>query len=153
MVRPSDRMGRRRFLVLAGASVGAAGAVACGSAAAVAPASVGDVPAGNVSSLPAGSLRVVQGEPVCIGRDSGGVYAMTLTCTHAGCDIGATGDVSASGLLCGCHGSRFDANGNVVSGPAPSPLDHFAVTADASGNLTIHGGQVVDAAQRLPVSG
>jgi cytochrome b6-f complex iron-sulfur subunit len=154
MDRPTERMGRRRFLVLAGVGVGgAAGAVACGPAASVAPASVGDVPAGNVSSLPVGSLRAVSGEPVCIGRDSGGVYAMTLTCTHAGCDIGATGDVSPSGLLCGCHGSRFDANGNVVSGPAPSPLDHFAVTVDSSGNLTIHGGQVVDAGQRLAVGG
>jgi Rieske Fe-S protein len=112
---------------------------------------VGDVPAGNVSSLPVGSLRVVNGEPVCIGRDSGGVYAMTLTCTHAGCDIGANGDVSPSGLVCGCHGSRFDANGNVVSGPAPSALDHFAVSVEGSGNLTIHGGQVVDAGQRLAV--
>ena len=144
------RVGRRRFLVLAGASVGAAGVVGCGPSA-VQPASVGDVTAGNISSLPVGSLRALNGEPACIGRDSGGVYAMTLTCTHAGCDIGATGDVSPSGLFCGCHGSRFDANGNVLSGPAPSPLDHFAVSMDASGNLTIHGGQVVDAGQRLAV--
>lgn len=150
MGSPTYRLGRRRFLVLAGASVGAAG-VACGAAAGVQPASVGDVSAGNVSGLPVGSLSAVSGEPVCIGRDSRGVYAMTLTCTHAGCDIGATGDVSPAGLVCGCHGSRFDANGNVVSGPAPSPLDHFAVTADGSGNLTIHGGQVVDASQRLAV--
>ncbi|HEX8791119.1 MAG TPA: Rieske (2Fe-2S) protein [Polyangiaceae bacterium] len=150
MGRPTYRLGRRRFLVLAGVGVGAAG-VACGSAQGVQPVTVGDVPAGNVSSLPVGSLNVVNGQPVCIGRDSGGVYAMTLTCTHAGCDIGTQGDVSPSGLLCGCHGSRFDANGNVVSGPAPSPLEHFAVSADQAGNLTIHGGQVVDAGQRLAV--
>ena len=150
MGSPTYRIGRRRFLVLAGASVGAAG-VACGSGP-VEPASVGDVPAGNVSSLPVGSLNAVGGQPVCIGRDSRGAYAMTLTCTHAGCDIGTMGDVSPSGLLCGCHGSRFDANGNVVSGPAPAPLDHFAVTVDGSGNLTIHGGQVVDAGTRLAVA-
>jgi Rieske Fe-S protein len=137
--------------VLAGASVGGAG-VGC-VASAVQPVSVGDVAAGNVSSLPVGSLRVVGDQPVCIGRDSGGVYAMTLTCTHAGCDIGSTGEVSPSGLVCGCHGSRFDANGNVVSGPARLPLDHFEVSADGSGNLTIHGGQVVDASQRLAVTG
>jgi Rieske Fe-S protein len=112
---------------------------------------VGDVPAGTVAELPVGSLNVVGTEPVCIGRDAGGVYAMTLTCTHAGCDIGQHGTVSPRGLFCGCHGSQFDANGNVVQGPATQPLDHFAVTVDASGNLTIHGGQIADASQRLAV--
>ena len=97
------------------------------------------------------SLDVVGTEPVCIGRDAAGVYAMTLTCTHAGCDIGQHGTVSPQGLVCGCHGSEFDANGNVVRGPATQPLDHFAVTVDATGNLTIHGDQIVDASQRLAV--
>ncbi len=140
---------RRRFLVLAG---GAATVGACYSPS-VPPGAFGDVGAGNVSGLPVGSLRVVDSLPVCIGRDSSGVYAMTLTCTHAGCDMGHEGFVSSAGLECSCHGSRFDPNGNVVSGPAPAPLAHFAVTADSAGNLTIHGGQVVDSAQRLAVRG
>jgi Rieske Fe-S protein len=74
-----------------------------------------------------------------------------LTCPHAGCDTGQTGTVSPQGLFCGCHESGFDVNGNVVRGPARQPLDHFDVTADASGNLTGHGGLVVDASQRLSV--
>jgi nitrite reductase/ring-hydroxylating ferredoxin subunit len=110
----------------------------------VPPAQVGDIQAGNVDQLPVGSLVVVGTEAVCIGRDTGGIYAMTLTCTHAGCDIGETGSVSPQGLFCGCHGSEFDANGNVVRGPARQPLDHFDVTADDAGNLTIHGSQVVE---------
>jgi Rieske Fe-S protein len=145
MGRPTLLLGRRRFLVLAGA-----GAAGCWSAP-VPPANVGDVPAGNVAGLPVGSLRPVAGQPVCIGRDARGVYAMTLTCTHAGCDMGEAGTVSPQGLDCACHGSRFDANGNVVSGPATAPLDHFAVSVDVGGNMTILGGQVVDAAQRLVV--
>ena len=144
-MRPNHSMcSRRRFLAVVGAAAGAA----CSSPAA-GPAQVGDVAAGNVSALPAGSLTPVGSEPVCIGRDAGGVYAMTLTCTHAGCDMGQTGSVSPRGLTCGCHGSEFDANGAVLRGPAQAALDHFAVTADASGNLTIHGAQVVDASQRL----
>jgi cytochrome b6-f complex iron-sulfur subunit len=138
---------RRRFLAVVGAG---AAAGACSSSA-VPPAPVGDIEAGTVSELPAGSLNIVGTEPVCIGRDGGGIYAMTLTCPHAGCDIGQTGSVSPQGLVCGCHGSRFDANGNVQSGPAVQPLDHFAVTVDGSGNLTIHGGEIVTASQRLAV--
>jgi Rieske Fe-S protein len=138
---------RRRFLVLSANTL----ALGACSSAGVSPADVGTLSAGNASSLSVGSLQVVGAEPVCIGRDSGGIYAMTLTCTHAGCDIGQNGAVSPQGLRCGCHGSRFDANGNVVSGPASAPLDHFAVTADASGDLTIHGGEVVAQSARLKV--
>jgi Rieske Fe-S protein len=115
----------------------------------VPPAQVGDIQAGSLAQLAVGSLVVVGTDAVCIGRDTGGIYAMTLTCPHAGCDIGETGSVSPQGLFCGCHGSEFDANGNVVRGPARQSLEHFAVTADAAGNLTIHGSQVVDPSQRL----
>jgi Rieske Fe-S protein len=113
----------------------------------VQPAALGDVPAGTLASLSIGSLRSVGGEPLAIGRDSGGVYAMTLTCTHAGCEA----NVSGQEIICPCHGSTFDANGNVVSGPAPAALEHFAVSEDGSGNLTIHTGTVVGSATRLKV--
>jgi Rieske Fe-S protein len=90
--------------VLAG---GAVGASACSSAP-VSPADLGDLAAGNVSALTVPSLTVLQPMPVRIGRDAGGIYAMTLTCTHAGCDIGM-GTVNPSGLQCPCHGSQYDA--------------------------------------------
>jgi hypothetical protein len=38
-----------------------------------------------------------------------------------------------------------------VRGPATQPLDHFAVTVDSGGALTVHGGQIVGASQRLTV--
>jgi nitrite reductase/ring-hydroxylating ferredoxin subunit len=142
-----DALTRRRFLIV----LGEAAALGACSAAGVSPAPVGDVAAGRVADLPVGSLRIVNALPVCIGRDAGGVYAMTLTCTHSGCDMGQTGSVTPNGLFCGCHGSEFDANGNVVRGPASQSLDHFAVTADSGGNLTIHGGQTVSASDRLAV--
>jgi cytochrome b6-f complex iron-sulfur subunit len=85
--------------------------------------------------------------PLAIGRDGGGVYAMTLVCTHAGCDANVRGDE----IVCPCHGSTYNANGNVTGGPAPRALEHYAVSADDAGNLTIHVASVVDAATRLPV--
>ena len=134
---------RRRFLQIGLAS---AAAIACGPTG-VQPSPLGDVQAGNVSALSVGSLEGVGNEPLAIGRDDKGVYAMTLTCTHAGCRA----QVAGHEIACGCHGSTFDANGNVTGGPAPAPLEHYAVTADASGNLTIHTGSVVDAGTRLSV--
>ena len=138
-------MRRRTFLKLLGST---AAANAC-TAGGVPPAQVGNVAAGNASALTEPSLAVVRGEPVCIGRDAKGIYAMTLICTHQGCDIGQNGTVSPSGLFCRCHGSEFDADGNVVRGPAPSPLAHFAVSEDAMGNLTVNTDVEVDPSTRL----
>jgi Rieske Fe-S protein len=138
---------RRRFLEMVGGAA-AASVSGCSSSSAI-----GDVSAGNVSAVPVGTLAVVGSEPVCIARDAGGVYAMTLTCTHAGCDIGQGGTLTPSLITCPCHGSQFDGNGNVVRGPASSPLVHYAVSVDGSGDLTIHGGTEVTETTRLAVSG
>jgi nitrite reductase/ring-hydroxylating ferredoxin subunit len=127
---------RRRFLAVVaqgGALCGAASlGLGCGGLSLS-----GTYPAGNVSQLPVDTLQAVTGEPLAIGRDSGGVYAMTLVCTHDGCDIATDGTVSFQGVTCSCHGSRFDANGNVLQGPAQSPLQHYQVAIDASGAITV----------------
>ncbi len=140
-----DNVPRRRFLTMA------AGAAAVGACSSSSNMTISDVPAFNVSMLPVGSLEAVGTQPVCIGRDANGVYALSLYCTHMQCNIATQGTVSPQGIHCGCHGSSFDANGNVTHGPAAQPLAHFSVTKDASGNLTIHGTQTVSANTRLPV--
>lgn len=116
------------------------------------PAGFGDVSAGSVKDLPVGALQVVPGQPVVIGRDAGGLYAMTVTCTHQGCDVAPSGSGAAARLECPCHGSEFDRNGTVIRGPAGSPLAHFAVELDGAGNVTIHGGTQVEASVRVAVS-
>lgn len=136
---------RRTFLEL----IGYAAATGACSVGAVPPADVGDVSVGNASALAMDSLAAVPGEPVCIGRDASGIYAMTLICPHQGCDIGQRGSVSKSGLYCACHGSSFDANGNVTGGPSPGPLAHYAVSEDAAGALTVHTGTEVGPTTRI----
>ena len=111
----------------------------------------GIVSAGNASALAVGDVKAVPGASVAIARDAQGVYAMTLVCTHAGCDMSQSGSVASTGLVCDCHGSRFDPNGNVVIGPAQSPLQHYQVTADTAGNLTIDGNVPVSSSTRLAV--
>jgi Rieske Fe-S protein len=111
----------------------------------------GPVPAGNVSSVRVGSLAFVAGGGLVLGRDAGGLYAMTSICTHEECDISVDGTVTASGLNCGCHGSRFSPTGAVVFGPAVVPLEHYAIDLAPDGAITIQAGTVVDAATRTAV--
>ena len=44
--------------------------------------------------------------------------AFSAVCTHLGCVIQTT----ETGFDCPCHGSRFDARGEVLNGPAVQPL-------------------------------
>jgi Rieske Fe-S protein len=142
---------RRVFLkVLAqgGALVSAVSAgIGCGNGG-----PTGMIPAGNVKDLPMSTLQAVPSEALAIGRDERGVYAMTLICTHEGCDMANQGQVSADGIVCTCHGSRFDADGNVLSGPARSSLEHFTVILGAAGDITVNADVTVDAATRVAVA-
>ena len=56
------------------------------------PAAFGDVSAGNLGTLPVGTLQRVASNPVFIGRDAGGLYSVTITCTHEGCDPRSAND-------------------------------------------------------------
>src|SRR5687768_11154170 len=49
------------------------------------------------------------------------VHALSATCTHLGCQVRWEAD--ATRFRCPCHGGVFDANGQVVEGPPPRPLD------------------------------
>jgi Rieske Fe-S protein len=140
----------RRKLLLAGGGVICAHAVGCGSEPIVLPK---EIPAGNVSDLTVGTLKAVSAAPAAIGRDSGGIYAMTLVCTHEGCDLRTSqgGSVTPTRIHCGCHGSEYNGQGAVLLPPSTRPLDHLDVTVDPSGALTIHGDTVVPANARLIV--
>jgi Rieske Fe-S protein len=148
---PSHACPRRRFLKVIAQGGAALGAVGLGvTATGCAGGPSGPIPAGNVSSMAEGTLQAVSGEGVAIGRDAGGLYAMSLICTHQGCDMSSQGSVSAQGITCFCHGSTFDVNGNPIAGPARSPLQHFAVTVDAAGAITIDAGTDVAETTRTP---
>ncbi len=44
--------------------------------------------------------------------------AVSLTCTHLGCRVA----IAPGGFACPCHGSRFDAAGAPIAGPARAAL-------------------------------
>ncbi|WP_296705725.1 ubiquinol-cytochrome c reductase iron-sulfur subunit, partial [Algoriphagus sp.] len=60
--------------------------------------------------------------------------ALTSVCTHSGCDTNWS--FANSTYNCSCHGSKFDAQGNVITGPATQPLKVYA-TAVSGNTLTI----------------
>jgi Rieske Fe-S protein len=62
--------------------------------------------------------------------DASRVVALSSICTHLQCDVG----IAASGtqLECPCHGSLYDLDGTVRTGPAKRDLKAYAVTFDAT---------------------
>jgi Rieske Fe-S protein len=46
---------------------------------------------------------------------------LSARCTHLGCIVGF--NRAESTWECPCHGSRFDVDGSVLSGPATGPLE------------------------------
>ena len=76
-----------------------------------------------VESLSRGSGAVVRvdGEPVAAFRDDDGqLHTRSAVCTHLGCLV-AFNDAERS-WDCPLHGSRFDADGAVLEGPATCGL-------------------------------
>jgi Rieske Fe-S protein len=110
-----------------------------------------DQPAGTVAETPVGTLRAVAGTAYAIGRDANGIYGMSLTCTHQACSMADGISNANKNIVCSCHGSVFDLGGSVVRGPANRPLQHFAVSVDGAGNITLHTNQQVDASTRTKV--
>jgi arsenite oxidase small subunit len=74
---------------------------------------------------------------VLFKRSDGNLAAFSLLCTHVCCET--TYEASSSIFYCPCHGSEFDSSGNVIRGPASSPLPTITLTVDNSGNVYAAG--------------
>lgn len=70
-------------------------------------------------------------------RTAAGIIALHKVCTHLGCLL--TWDEEVGAFVCPCHGSQFDREGKLLSGPATRDLDRFVV------QLITSDGQVVAA--------
>jgi cytochrome b6-f complex iron-sulfur subunit len=68
---------------------------------------------------------VYREERVALIREGDAIYALSLVCTHLGCTV----QVTPTGLVCPCHGSSFDRQGRVLSGPADRALQRLSVEA------------------------
>jgi len=77
----------------------------------------------SLADLPAGGALLFRDERVALLRDDNGFYGLSLVCTHLGCTV----TVTPEALACPCHGSRFDRQGRVLSGPAKVALKRMDV--------------------------
>jgi cytochrome b6-f complex iron-sulfur subunit len=102
---------------------------------------------GKADSFPRGTRLPLGRQRVTIVRGEQGVAAVSNTCTHLGCVVETT-DI---GFNCPCHGSRFDADGTVLGGPAPRPLPWFEVSLSPSGELEVDTAKTVPQGTYLQV--
>jgi cytochrome b6-f complex iron-sulfur subunit len=85
----------------------------------------GWVLAGTVSEFPAGSVSYILSGRFYIVHTPDGLLALWQKCTHLGCAVPWV--ESENQFHCPCHGSLYAAEGAVQGGPAPRPMDLFAI--------------------------
>jgi cytochrome b6-f complex iron-sulfur subunit len=88
---------------------------------------------GSVTAFPAGKFYLVR-------LEGGGFLALQRECTHLGCTVPWVAEEAR--FACPCHASAFDITGQVLSPPAPRPLDLHPVRIE-------NGIVKVDTRQRL----
>ena len=88
---------------------------------------------GNPGDYPSGTRVSLEQRRVCVVREGQKLAVISTVCTHLGCTV----NISDTGFSCPCHGSRYDQDGNVVSGPAPKSLEWYKVAVAPNGELEV----------------
>ncbi|MBN2175799.1 MAG: Rieske (2Fe-2S) protein [Bacteroidales bacterium] len=65
---------------------------------------------------------------VILVKNNASVHIFSSRCTHLGCRINS---LENDEIVCPCHGSRFDLEGNCIKGPANKPLKKFKFELDS----------------------
>lgn len=89
---------------------------------------------GTVTAFPAGRFYLAR-------LDDGGFMALNRECTHLGCTVPWIDDEGR--FVCPCHASAYDIRGDVVSPPAPRPLDLHPVRIE-NGRVKVDTGTLVE---------
>jgi len=82
--------------------------------------------AGSMESFKPNTVTAIpQGQFYLACLEDGSFLAISRTCTHLGCSV--PWDEEQHKFICPCHGSTFSLTGEVLTTPAPRPLDTFPV--------------------------
>jgi len=77
-----------------------------------------------------------------------GLLAFSTRCTHQGCNV--AWQSSSDRFHCPCHGSSFNRFGEQSGGPAPRPLDLFAIAVNDDGSVTVTTGPTTQRREYQP---
>jgi len=103
--------------------------------------------AGPASAITVGQAKYITDNvnfDIFLCRDASGLYALSALCTHEGKLL----TKKTSDFYCSRHGATFDLNGQHPTSPAYSPLDHYALCVDATGNILVDYNTTVSASTR-----
>lgn len=105
---------------------------------------------GLPAAFPDGLSFVAEGR-LFVARSGKRFRAISAVCTHLGCTVHAESQLQPDPndpdtrrarqvyqFSCACHGSRYEADGSNISGPAPRPLAAYRLTlAPDDGQLVV----------------
>ena len=75
--------------------------------------------------------------PLLINRgENDRIYVLDSECRHASCVVPPYDDFFF-GMRCPCHGSTYDIDGSILSGPTEEPLRQYEFVFDGDDTLTI----------------
>ncbi len=77
------------------------------------------------------------------------IKVVSAVCTHLGCSVQWSAERNR--FECPCHGSLFNARGQVTVGPAQNPLPWYEVTLTADGRLQVDESRLVPFQKTLSV--
>jgi cytochrome b6-f complex iron-sulfur subunit len=97
------------------------------------------IPLGDPRRFPVDTFSYLEEHKLFVYRDHEGIKAVSAVCTHLGCIL----EKSMDGFECPCHGSCYNDQGEVLSGPAPRDLAWYRVSRAADGSIVINPGRSV----------
>jgi Rieske Fe-S protein len=68
-------------------------------------------------------------------EDPNDLLVLSSRCTHLSCTVKWHPEEHV--FICPCHDAKFGPDGEVLAGPPPAPLGHFAYSVDADGVISI----------------
>ncbi len=143
---------RRRFVAAAGGAGLVAGTL--GLLGALARSVLPDVlyepprrfPVGRPAEFPPVSATFVSERRLFVFNTPEGFYAISAVCSHLGCNVDHE---PGKGFACPCHGSAFEEDGRVRTGPAAWPLPRYPMSLSRHGELIVDTRRTVGADFRL----
>jgi nitrite reductase/ring-hydroxylating ferredoxin subunit len=94
-----------------------------------------------------GSVTPIPEARAYILHDDKGLLAISAICTHLGCTVNHTNQE----FDCPCHGSKYNATGYVLKGPATLPLERLELSLSEDGLVVLDTTKKVAADFRLSV--